>query len=42
MNEVTLYLTLVLLSYLLIPQAINVADAFLKREKRKGGNKAAD
>ncbi len=42
MNEVTLYLTLVLLGYLLIPQAINVADAFFKREKQKNGNKATD
>jgi hypothetical protein len=42
MNEVTLYLTLVLLGYLLIPQAINVANAFLQKEKQKEKNKPAD
>jgi len=42
MNEVTLYLTLVLLGYLLIPQAINMADAFIKKEKRKSMSKNSD
>jgi hypothetical protein len=42
MNDVTLYLTLVLLGYLLIPQAINMADAFFKKEKRKSMSKNSD
>ena len=42
MNDVTLYLTLVLLGYLLIPQAINMADAFIKKEKRKSMSKNSD
>jgi len=42
MNEVTLYLTLVLLGYLLIPQAINMANAFIKKEKRKSTSENSD
>jgi len=39
LSDVSLYITLVVVGYLVIPQAINIADSIIKKEKTKIKNK---